>query len=233
MSITHEGKIQHFIIIVLNMSTHTCHQENTYEPTILYNAGSQTAWCLPPLVNSPKRRERRELVARQASHDGTTSCVCYDHILAAETKVGFCMSIQSSHPNILSSRLRCKSHKCHDTNKLIVLSGKCDTSSLFSWMVSNSHQRLFSYFAHMETKTRNIPIVSNQPMLQLDSCLIGPKGRMCPAIPMQSSNRQWNWSYQHKYAALLPKYKPSWAVIQNWLTGVRQKQESVSVFRPF
>lgn len=48
---------------------------------------------------------------------------------------------------------------------------------------------------------------------------------MSPAILVQPSNRQWNWSYQHKYAALLPKYKPSWAMIQNWLTGVRQKQE--------
>lgn len=44
---------------------------------------------------------------------------------------------------------------------------------------------------------------------------------------MQSSNRQWNWSNQHKSAVVLPKYKLSWAVSQNWITGVRQKQECV------
>lgn len=66
----------------------------------------------------------------------------------------------------------------------------------------------------------------------LSPCLLGLRGRMSPAILVQSSNRQWNWSYHHKYAALLPKYKPSWAVIQNWLTGVRQKQEKLCVFRP-
>lgn len=62
-------------------------------------------------------------------------------------------------------------------------------------------------------------------IFQLGPCLLRLRERMSPAIPAQSSNRQCNWSYKHKYA-MLPKYEPSRAVIQNWFTGVIWKHKS-------
>lgn len=102
-------------------------------------------------------------------------------------------------------------------------------------MVSNFLQRPLSCLAHSVWRQRKEVLISIAP--PPTHVPTGPMFAWAERVDescnlMQSSKRQWNWSYQHKYAALLPKYKPSWAVTQNWLTGVGQKQEKLYLFRP-
>lgn len=152
--------------------------------------------------------------------------------LVAETKVWYLTSEKWSLLDSDANHTNVTKHL-----KLIVLSGRCKTSSVIVLKWYQIFLKDWRPALHIWWERKEITHIFFSfffSLLSFNSAPCSKWANVCSGWERENescnpyaANRQWNWSYQHKYAGLLPKYKPSWAVIQNWLTGVGKKKSSV------